>query len=60
MTKFVGKFRKEKDYNDDYGFVFKKKNRDEHSEVKKLKNRYVDEYVNEYEERRLPHKSKRF
>ena len=42
MTKFVGKFRKNKDYSDDYdyarNFLHSKKRRGEHAEVKKLKN----------------------
>ena len=49
MTKFVGKFRKNKDYSDDYDFTrnnpHSKKRRDEQPEVKKLKNyEYVDSY----------------
>jgi hypothetical protein len=39
VTKFVGKFRKNKDYKDDYNyakdFLNVKKRRNEHSEVKK-------------------------
>lgn len=39
MTKFVGKFRKNQDYNDDYtyakNFLHSKKRKTEHSEVKK-------------------------
>ena len=39
MTKFVGKFRKNQDYNDDYiyakNFLHSKRRRGEHSEVKK-------------------------
>ena len=58
MTKFVGKFRKNQDYNDDYNFVLKKRNRSEHSEIKKLKNRYIDEYVDRDE--RLPQKNKNY
>ena len=42
MTKFVGKFRKNKDYSDDYNYardiLHSKKRRDEQAEVKKLKN----------------------
>lgn len=42
MTKFVGKFRKNKDYSDDYDYIknnmHSKKRRDEQAEVKKLKN----------------------
>ena len=35
MSKFVGKFRKNKNYNDDYNYDHKR-HRDEHSEMKKL------------------------
>lgn len=49
MTKFVGKFRKNKDYNDDYNyaktFLHSKKRRGEHPEVKKqMKHWQEDEY----------------
>lgn len=48
MSKFVGKFRKNKDYNDDYNFMHKRKHRDEHSEVKKIKKRTLEEFETEY------------
>jgi hypothetical protein len=35
VTKFVGKFRKNKNYNDDYNYDYKR-HRDEHSEIKKM------------------------
>ena len=35
MSKFVGKFRKNRNYNDDYVYDYKR-HRDEHSEIKKL------------------------
>ena len=35
MSKFVGKFRKNKNYNDDYNYDYKR-HRNEHSEIKKL------------------------
>jgi hypothetical protein len=51
VSKFVGKFRKNKDYNDDYNyarsFLHSKKRRGEHPEVKKQMKHYQDE---EYEE----------
>jgi hypothetical protein len=50
VSKFLGKFRKHKDYNDDYGFSNKKRNRDEHSEIKKIKNHNYDELLKIYEE----------
>lgn len=47
MTKFVGKFRKNQDYNDDYiyakNFLHNKKRRGEHSEVKKQKQHWNEE-----------------
>jgi hypothetical protein len=42
VSKFVGKFRKNKNYNDDYNFDYKR-HRNEHSESKKLLQRMVDE-----------------
>lgn len=50
MTKFVGKFRKNKDYSDDYNyaknFLHSKRRRNEHGEIKKLKNHeYEDAYT---------------
>jgi len=50
LTKFVGKFRKNKNYNDDYNYEVKR-HRDEHSEIKKLLTRdyeYQLEDVKEY------------
>jgi hypothetical protein len=49
VTKFVGKFRKNQDYNEDYdyakNFLHNKHRRSEHPEVKKLKNyEYEDSY----------------
>ena len=53
MTKFVGKFRKNQDYNDDYFFVKKllrgKKRKREHSEIKKQKKRCNDEEFGDFE-----------
>lgn len=42
MSKFVGKFRKNKNYNDDYNFDYKR-HRNEHSEIKKLISQSLDE-----------------
>jgi hypothetical protein len=42
VTKFVGKFRKNKNYNDDYNYD-SKRHKDEHSEIKKLLIRNYDE-----------------
>lgn len=52
MTKFVGKFRKSQNYNDDYNYDSKKKTRNEYSEIKKLKNMKFDiDLLNEFEEK---------
>ena len=60
MTKFVGKFRKNKEYNDDYNFT-PKRSRNEHAEIKKLKNRDYDEFLSEVEEKAsLPEKNNHF
>lgn len=54
MSKFLGKFRKNKDYNDDYDYEFsqKKRNRSEHAEIKKIKNQNYDDILKMYEEDR--------
>jgi hypothetical protein len=41
VTKFVGKFRKNKEYNDDYAYTHSK-HRDEHAEIKKLLTQHED------------------
>ena len=41
MTKFVGKFRKNKEYNDDYAYTHSK-HRNEHAEIKKLLTQHED------------------
>jgi hypothetical protein len=59
VTKFVGKFRKNKDYNDDYNFN-PKRSRNEHAEIKKLKNRTYEELLSEIEETSLPEKQQNY
>ena len=58
MTKFVGKFRKNKDYSDDYDYarnvLHSKKRRDEHAEVKKLKNYEYEDSVDVFDEKDWP------
>lgn len=44
MTKFVGKFRKNKEYNDDYAYTHSK-HRNEHAEIKKLLTQFEDEEI---------------
>ena len=59
MTKFVGKFRKDKEYNDDYNYT-PKRSRNEHAEIKKLKNLNYEEFLDEVEEVSLPQKTKQY
>jgi len=51
VTKFVGKFRKNQDYNEDYdyakNFLHSKHRRTEHPEIKKLKNHEYDDTYDE-------------
>jgi hypothetical protein len=42
VTKFVGKFRKNKEYNDDYIYTHSK-HRNEHAEIKKLLTQHEEE-----------------
>ena len=49
MTKFVGKFRKNKEYNDDYSFTNHRRHKDEHAEIKKLLNHDLEEEFDELE-----------
>lgn len=53
MTKFVGKFRKNKDYSDDYTYaktvLHTKRRRGEHPEVKKQFKNWQSEDFEEYE-----------
>lgn len=44
MTKFVGKFRKNKEYNDDYAYT-PKRSKNEHAEIKKLLTQYEEEQM---------------
>ena len=48
MTKFVGKFRKNKEYNDDYSYTHSK-HRNEHAEIKKLLTQDLEEEFDELE-----------
>ena len=49
MTKFVGKFRKNKEYNDDYNYTHSK-HRNEHAEIKKLLTQHEEEEILEQAE----------
>ena len=59
MTKFVGKFRKNKEYNDDYKYT-PKRSKNEHAEIKKLKNRTYEEMMSELEGTSLPEKEQNY
>ena len=49
MTKFVGKFRKNKEYNDDYNYT-PKRSRNEHAEIKKILTQHEEEVMLEQDE----------
>jgi hypothetical protein len=49
VTKFVGKFRKNKEYNDDYNYTHSK-HRNEHAEIKKLLTQHEEEEILEQAE----------
>ena len=49
MTKFVGKFRKNKEYNDDYAYTHSK-HRNEHAEIKKILSQHEEELMLEQDE----------
>lgn len=53
MSKFVGKFRKNKNYNDDYNYEANR-HRDEHSEIKKLLTNSYDELDDKWEDEYVP------
>ncbi len=46
MSKFVGKFRKNKEYNDDYNYTHSR-HRNEHTEIKKLLTQHEEEELSE-------------
>ena len=48
MSKFVGKFRKNKEYNDDYNYTHTK-HRNEHAEIKKLLTQHEEEIMEDEE-----------
>ena len=52
MTKFVGKFRKNKEYNDDYSYTHSK-HRNEHAEIKKILTQHQEEEILEQVEAEL-------
>ena len=58
MTKFVGKFRKNKEYNDDYNYT-PKRSKNEHAEIKRLLAQELEEEY-EIEESSLPQENDRY
>lgn len=50
MPKFIPKFRKDRDYNDDYGSFNNRKSKNNHNPAKKLANYQYDSYFSEYGE----------
>jgi len=58
VTKFVGKFRKNQDYSEDYSYMPKRKHRNEHSEIKKMKNRDVEEVLSQLDDSSLPEENR--
>jgi hypothetical protein len=58
VSKFVGKFRKNQDYNEDYNYMPKRKHKNEHSEIKKMKNRDVEEVLSQLDDSSLPEKNR--
>ena len=46
MSKFVGKFRKDRNYNDDYNYDYKR-HRNEHKEAKKQISQLFDDWDDE-------------
>jgi predicted secreted Zn-dependent protease len=49
VTKFLGKFRKNKEYHDDYNFAVNRRHKNEHAEIKKLLSRDLEEELEELE-----------
>lgn len=59
MSKFVGKFRKNKNYTDDYDFSPRQRKKESHGEFKKMKNMKYEDFISDYEEKgKLPQRSK--
>ena len=48
MSKFVAKFRKEKDYSDYYSYSSKKKNGKRHDPVKRMMKQNYDELLQDF------------
>jgi len=49
VSKFVAKFRKDRDYSDDYNFSANKKRGHRNDPTKKLINYNYDEYLSDYD-----------
>ena len=48
VSKFVAKFRKEKDYNEDYNYSSKNKNGKRHDPVKRMMKQNYDELLQDF------------
>lgn len=48
VSKFVAKFRKEKDYNDEYDYSYKKKNGKRHDPIKRMMKQNYDELLQDF------------
>ena len=51
MSKFVGKFRKNRDYGDDSNFSKRKRSKSEHAEIRKIKNHTFDQFLDDFEDK---------
>lgn len=49
MSKFIPKFRKDRDYNDDFVNYNRKKKNNFHNPAKKIANYQYDTYLSDYE-----------
>lgn len=49
MSKFVAKFRKERDYNDDYEFSGRKKRSNKHDPAKRMMKHNIDQMLQDYD-----------
>lgn len=59
MSKFVGKFRKNQDYREDFGYSPKQKRKEVKEEIKKLRNTKYQDLNNDYMEN-FPRKNRHY
>jgi len=61
VSKFVGKFRKNQDYREDYEYSPKQRKKEAREEIKKLRNSKYQDFANEYMEKvQFPRKNKHY